>query len=178
MVLRPADGVETALCWSMALRRKDGPTALLLTRQNVPTIEREKEFKHTDIAKGGYIIKKENKFIAQVAIIASGSEVGKALEAAELLEDENIPTRVISIPCKEIFDSQHEEYLSEILPDSLKLTAIVEAGTSFGWNTYFNIPQVKITIDDYGVSGPYKELEEKFGLTGELIAERIIKYLE
>ncbi len=177
-VLRPADALETALCWSMALKKHDGPTALLLTRQNVTPIEREDNFKNEDVTLGGYVIKKETKSLPKVAIVASGSEVNAAVAASRILEDEGIPTRVISVPCKELFESQSEEYKRKVFPDSIQATVVVEAGISFGWNEYFNIPQLKITIDTYGSSGPYQELEKKYGLTAESIAQSTLEFLQ
>jgi transketolase len=178
-VLRPADGIETALCWAMAIRKSDGPSAILLTRQNVNPIERTIDFNYSDVNKGGYLIKKETKMSPKVAILASGSEVNTAIRASEILEEKNIPTRVISVPCKELFETQNEDYLRSLLPtDTLQATVIVEAGISYGWEKYLNIPQLKITVDEFGVSGPYKELEKKYGLTGDSVADRVIQFLE
>ncbi|MBI9072797.1 MAG: transketolase [Melioribacteraceae bacterium] len=177
LVLRPADGIETALCWSMAIRNENGPSTLLLTRQGVKPIVRENEFSNSDVAKGGYLIRKEKADAAKVAILASGSEVNTALDAQEILEAKGISTRVISVPCKEFFDKQSDEYKRGLIPVSVERTAVVEAGISFGWERYFDIPQVRVTIDEYGASGPYEELAEKYCLTGEKVAEKIISSL-
>lgn len=175
-VLRPADGIETALCWALAVKTKNKPTAILLTRQNVTPIERDNNFSNHLINKGGYVISKEKDIQPAVAIIASGSEVGCSLDAQKLLEEKGIATRVISVPCKELFEQQDENYLKTVLPESLKLIVIVEAGIGFGWHSFFNIPNIKIVLDDFGKSAPYKLLAEKFGFTGDNIAKEIIKF--
>ena len=173
-VLRPADGIETAICWAMAVKTQDKPTALALTRQTVPALEREAGFSYDDIKKGAYIVSKESSGDPQTVILASGSEVQFALKAQEILESKGKSVRVVSVPCKELFEKQAESYRRNIIPESVKVIAVVEAGISFGWPNYFELPLIKITIDDrFGASAPYKLLEEKFGFNGENIAEKI-----
>jgi transketolase len=173
-VLRPADGVETAVCWAMAMESKDKPTALLLTRQTVPALDRLADFTNDDIRKGAYVVSQEKNGDVETVILTSGSEVGFAIDAQKILEAKGKSVRVVSVPCKELFEKQSVEYRRSLIPESTKAIAIVEAGISFGWQNYFELPLIKVTIDDrFGASGPYKLLEEKFGFTPENIAEKI-----
>jgi len=176
-VLRPADGYETALCWAIALRNQNGPSSLILTRQTAPSLERPEEFDKSEVAKGAYVISRETKGPVRLAILASGSEVLNSIKAKEILESKGISTRVVSVPVKNIFDHQDLKYQREVLPNSLKELVVVEAGTGFGWSSYFNLRMLHITIEGYGASAPYKILEEKFGFTAEQLAEKIEGFL-
>jgi transketolase len=176
-VLRPADGVETAVCWAMAMESHDKPTAILLTRQNVPALERADGFSSDDIRKGAYIVSDAKDGKPETVILASGSEVGFALDAQKILEEKGRSVSVVSVPCKELFEKQPESYRRDIIPESAKAIAVVEAGISFGWPNYFELPLIKVTIDDrFGASGPYKLLEEKFGFTPENIAAKVEEF--
>jgi transketolase len=176
-VLRPADGLETAVCWAMALRKKDGSSALLLTRQKVAALSRDPSFKLKDIQRGAYVISKERNPAAEIVILASGSEVECALEAQKLLQEKGSSTRVVSVPCKELFEEQSEKYQRTIIPSSARYLVVVEAGVSFGWKTFFNLPMLFIGMDRFGASAPYQVLQEKFGFTGPAIARRIEKFI-
>jgi len=173
LVMRPADGLETALCWAMAIRNTSGPSALLLTRQKVPALERDTNFDNSLIKKGAYVISREQKNQAEIVIMASGSEVQYAMEAQELLEASGHAVRIVSVPCKELFEQQSEEYQREVIPDSTKYLVVVETGVSFGWQRYFGLPLLMIGMDRFGASAPNKVLEEKFGFSGNQIAKRI-----
>ncbi len=177
-VLRPADALETALCWAVALRRKDGPSCLILTRQTVRHISRPAHFEASMVERGAYVIASETNGPAELAILASGSEVYNSIEAKKLLETNGYAVRVVSIPSKELFDQQPDTYKREVLPESLNALAVVEAGTGFGWEPYLGLPLKKITIDRFGASAPYTVLEEKFGFTAGQIAEEISNYLD
>jgi transketolase len=177
-VLRPADGFETAICWAMALRNLKGPSSLILTRQTVLELERPAAIDYRDVRKGAYVIAAEKASPAQVAILASGSEVENSIKAKDMLEERGYSVRVISIPSKEIFDQQNEDYQRTILPADLQALVVVEAGTGSGWSSYFDIPLLKITIERFGASAPYKVLQEKYGFTVEQLVERIEKYLQ
>ncbi|MCB0284115.1 MAG: transketolase [Calditrichaeota bacterium] len=175
-VMRPADGLETALCWAMAVRNRKGPSALLLTRQNVAVLEREKDFKPQDVQQGAYVLKDVKN--PEIVILASGSEVQFATAAQVILKDKGYATRVVSVPCKELFEAQPLSYRRELIPDSVKVLAVVEAGVSFGWSGYFGLPVVNCTVDRFGASAPNKALEEKFGFSGEQIAGKISEFLK
>ncbi|MBD3223917.1 MAG: transketolase [Caldithrix sp.] len=177
MTLRPADHIETGVCWAMALRNRQGPTALLLTRQKVPYLPRAESFDPQTIKYGGYVISGEKSGAAKAAIIASGSEVQFALEAQGILQEKGYSVRVISMPCKEVFDKQPEAYRRTVLPAHLNSITIVEAGSPIGWNDYFNIPTLKLTLSRFGASAPYKVLEAKFGFNGQTIADNMEQFI-
>ena len=163
-VWRPADTVETAVAWRAALERKNGPTALLLTRQNVPFA------KHDDIAaigRGGYVI--SDAAGARAIIIATGSELAIALEAQKLLGASGLPVRVVSMPSTSVFDRQSAEYRNTVLPALPKVA--VEAGVSDYWRKYVGLDGAVVGIDRYGESAPAADLFKHFGFTRERVAD-------
>ncbi|MEZ4632785.1 MAG: transketolase [Deinococcales bacterium] len=161
-VIRPADPNETGQAWAYALASKDSPTALILTRQTVPTLELPQD----GVAKGGYIVADSPD--AQVILLASGSELALALEAREGLEP-HIPTRVISMPSSNIFDKQSLDYQESVLPKNIRKRIAIEAGASLGWHKYTGLDGKVIGVDDFGASGDEKALFELFGITVENI---------
>jgi len=169
-VFRPADVVETAECWALALETKETPSVLSLTRQGVPQLRLD----HTEdnlCAKGGYILR-EASSEAKVVLIASGSEVEIADAARETLEASGIPTRLVSMPSTELFDAQDASYRSEVLPAGV-LKASIEAGTTFGWERYTGIDGVNIGIDSFGASAPAGDLYKHFGITSDALVEAV-----
>jgi transketolase len=162
VVLRPADANETAQAWKVAISRRDGPTVLALTRQNVPTLDTP-----ALVEKGAYVLKDFGK--PEVILMASGSEVGLVLEAAQKLADEGKGVRVVSFPSWELFEKQDEAYRESVLPKSIQKRLAVEAGTSFGWERY---AKSVIGIDRYGASAPAKTIFEKLGFTVENVVAR------
>lgn len=173
-VYRPADGVEVALSYMAALNRKNGPSALIFSRQNLPPLERSASFKTDDILKGGYIVKDCEK--PALVVVATGSEVATACEAARMLDGEGVPTRVVSMPCVEDFRSQDESYRNALLPKGIK-TAVVEAGTTFGWSNLLDRQVLAIGIDHYGASAPGEVLAEKFGFTPQAIKAKLREFV-
>ncbi len=172
-VIRPADANETARAWEMALGRQDGPTALILTRQNLPVIDpaRAAGTRH-----GGYVLSR-TLGQRQVALIATGSEVPLALEAKALLEAESIGTRVVSLPCWDIFDEQSLEYLEDVLPaGSLKIA--IEAGVTSGWERWVDRPTHVHGLNRFGASAPYEVLYPRMDFTAEAVVDRVKKLLE
>lgn len=168
-VLRPADANETAAAWLLALQRSDGPTALALTRQKVPHI---KGTGHGDgVERGGYVIHKEQGEEPQVILIATGSEVHLAIEAAGILEGRDVGTRVVSLPCWELFDSQPEEYRNKVLPRTCTKRVAIEAASPLGWERYVGIDGKIVGIERFGASAPYKTLAKEFGFTADRVAE-------
>jgi transketolase len=163
-VIRPADGRETLGAWKSALSRRDGPTALLLTRQNLPVLANSRD----DISQGAYVVH-EPAGEAEGILLATGSEVSLAIEAAALLESRGKPVRVVSMPSWEAFEAQDESYRAEVLPSSLSRRLAIEAGTTLGWHRYAS---AVIGIDHFGASAPAKVLAEKFGFTPEAVAAR------
>lgn len=173
-VYRPADGIEVAMSYYSALTRKKGPSALIFSRQNVPVLNRPASFSPDDVLKGAYIIKDAAQ--PKLVVVATGSEVGTAIEAAELLEAEGTPTRVVSMPCVELFNAQPEAYKTSLLPLGVK-TAVVEAGTTVGWSSLLGRDVKAIGIDHYGASAPGEVLAEKFGFTGKAVKEKLAKWI-
>jgi transketolase len=174
-VIRPADGIETAASWYYALQHKDGPIALILTRQKINAIERPADFKNEDMLKGAYIVTKEKGNKVDLVIAASGSELPVAVEAAKLLEDK-YSVRVISVLSKEIFEKQDEVYRKQIVPDSAAV-AVVEAATMTGWGDLFRNKLLTCGMTRFGASAPYQTLAEKFGFTGQQVADKIKSWL-
>lgn len=174
-VIRPADGIETAMAWSIALRNKKGPVALILTRQKIEAFERDPDFNPKDIQKGAYIVSKEKDSKLDLVIAASGSEVPVAVEAKKILSNE-FSVRVVSIPSREIFEKQSEEYKNSIFPQDVPVV-IIEAALTMGWGDLFRQKLLRIGMERFGASGPYKVLAEKFGFTGKQVAEKIKAWL-
>ena len=168
---RPCDGVETAYAWKHALESKDLPTALILSRQNLPPQSRNDSGL---IDKGGYVLLEAED--EDLVIIATGSEVELAINSAELLQAEGIKAKVVSIPCTEIFDSQSEEYKLQVLGTKPKVA--IEAGTKDFWYKYLNAGDEVIGLDCFGESAPLKDLLEHFGFTNEKVVETCKKVLE
>ena len=168
---RPCDGVETAYAWKHALESKDLPTALILSRQNLPPQSRNDSGL---IDKGGYVLLEAED--EDLVIIATGSEVELAINSAELLQAEGIKVKVVSIPCTEIFDSQSEEYKLQVLGTKPKVA--IEAGTKDFWYKYLNAGDEVIGLDCFGESAPLKDLLEHFGFTNEKVVEICKKVLE
>ncbi len=164
-VWRPCDTVETAVAWTAALRRKNGPTALLLTRQNVPFVQRKSL---EGVAKGGYVLSEAPG--ARAVIIATGSEVALALAAQKQLGDAGVPVRVVSMPSTTEFDRQSAEYRNSVLPDALPKVA-VEAGVSDYWRKYVGTQGAVVGIDRYGESAPAADLFKHFGFTPDNIVK-------
>ncbi len=169
-VFRPADVVETAECWELALKAQDRPSVLALTRQGVPQLRLEKS--ENQCAKGAYRLKEANG-AAQVTIMATGSEVSLAMETAEKLEGEGIATAVVSMPCWSLFDAQGQAYQDSVLPDDGSLRVSIEAGTTLGWERYTGRKGLRFGLDRFGASAPIDDLFEKFGLTAGQIAPKI-----
>jgi len=169
LVMRPADAVETAECWEIALRQPDRPTVLALTRQNLPQLRLDAGENLS--AKGGYRIKAAG-VARKVVILASGSEVEIALQCAAQLEDAGIGTDVVSMVCTELFDEQDAAYRADLLPDDALFVSI-EAASTFGWQRYTGREGLTIGIDSFGASAPIADLYAHFGLTAEAIVPKI-----
>jgi transketolase len=174
-VIRPADGVETALAWQAALQYA-GPTALILTRQKVPVIVRPATFTPADAFKGGYVVLSPAAAPA-VVIMASGSEVHVAVEAATLLASQGIAARIVSVPCLETFLAQSAEYRTEVLPAGIPRVAF-EAGRGMPWGSLIGCDGLFIGIEHFGASAPDKVLAEQFGFTAPQVAEKIAAFLK
>jgi transketolase len=168
LVFRPADGVETAEAWEVALETTTGPSLIALTRQNLAPARRT----HTDdnlVAKGGYVLSPASK-PEKVVLIATGSEVEIALEAQKHLEAEGIGARVVSLPCFELFAAQPDKYRSDTLGGALPKVAI-EAGVRDGWDRWIGPEGGFVGMTGFGASAPYKALYKHFGITAEEVVK-------
>jgi transketolase len=172
-VIRPADGKETAAAWYLALTRTKSPTALILTRQNLPQLSETGK----GALKGGYVLlDKGGK--PDIILMASGSEVQLIYEAGKKLMERGISARVVSIPSWEIFDEQDEEYRLSILPKEVRARLAVEAGCSFGWCKYVGLDGEVISMDTFGASAPAEELFKKYGFTVDNVVSSSLKMLK
>jgi transketolase len=177
-VYRPADAVETAECWALALQ-SDGPSVLALTRQNLPPL-RTVAAEENLCARGAYRVR-DAKTPRKVIILATGSEVEIALAAAEQLETNGLGCDVVSMPCTERFDAQPRDYREDILPDVSNrdiLRVSIEAGTTFGWERYTGLHGLRIGIDRFGVSAPAPDAYAHFGLTPDAVATRVLDFMK
>ena len=176
VVIRPADANETVAAWRVALERRDGPTALALTRQKLPVLFETMRNSAKNVARGAYILA-ESSGVSNALIIASGSEVHLALEARELLAQKGIGVRVVSMPSWELFDAQPASYRESVLPPPVTARLAIEAGVTQGWHKYVGPAGDVMGLDRFGASAPYKVLMEKFGFTAEAVAERVLNLL-
>ena len=170
-VFRPADGAETVEAWKAALRYTDGPTAIVLTRQGLPNLDRTLLTPATEASKGAYVLQ-ESEFEPDVVLIATGSEVPLALEAAEILKKHRVASRVVSAPCLELLMDQSGSYIHHMFPPGAARVSI-EAGVTFGWQSVVGLAGLSIGIDSFGASAPAQVLAEQFGLTAQLVADRV-----
>jgi transketolase len=166
-VVRPGDANEAAWAWRLALEHTDRPTAIALTRQNLPVLDRTKYAGAQGVAKGGYILAEAGNDQPAVILIATGSEVGLALTARERLEAEGTPTRVVSMPCREWFDAQDLSYRHRVLPTGVRARVSVEAGIAMSWRDLVGDDGECVSIEHYGASAPYQVLFEQFGFTAD-----------
>jgi transketolase len=169
-LFRPADANETAAAWAVALQRT-GPTAMALSRQNLPILAAEAGVVHDGARRGAYILAEAQSGTPDVILMASGSEVQLAVAARETLEGEGIATRVVSMPSWDVFAAQPENYRDQVLPPSVRARVSVEAGATFGWERYIGDYGAAIGIDHFGASAPGGEVLKHFGFTAENVAE-------
>lgn len=177
-VIRPADANETARAWRTALFNKTGPTALILSRQNLPILDRTRLAPAENLDFGAYILKEPKEGPLDLILIASGSEVAAVLTVAERLEEKGVKARVVNMASWELFRRQPEAYRRQVLPPSVKKRVAVEAGSTQGWCTYTGDEGLVIGLNRFGASAPDKVLFEKFGFTPEAILERVLDYLK
>lgn len=192
MVVRPADGPETAAAWALALARRTGPTALVLSRQDLPPLPRQAGFDNQLLGRGGYIVTETTGGVfaagagvavgaggaagAPLVLIATGSEVGSILEAQTLLQAQGIGSRVVSMPCPQLFIEQPSEYRQAVIPPGAR-TVVVEAAVPQGWDRIAGGDALLIGVTRFGASAPWKILQDKFGLSGARVAEAVRRHL-
>jgi transketolase len=175
--LRPCDGPETEMAWRVAIERTDGPSFLALSRQSVPVLPRRGSVTAPDgddvlasaegLRRGGYVLAEATGGVPSAILVASGTEVGLAVEARSVLEAEGVPTRVVSMPSWYLFGLQNRDYRDEILPPSVTARVSIEAASTFGWERWVGDHGRALGIDHFGASAPAEVLYEKFGLTRE-----------
>lgn len=165
MVFRPADANEVTEVWRTVMPQMNHPAALVLTRQNIPTFDRAKYAPADGVAQGAYVLADSTDGKPQVLLLATGSEVCLCLEAFEQLKKEGIAARVVSMPCWELFADQSAEYQASVLPPDVKCRVSVEEGVTQGWSNFVGPTGTSIGMHSFGASGPYKEVQEKFGFT-------------
>lgn len=173
-VFRPADATETIAAWYSAVTSKETPTALVLTRQNLPQLAGSSK----EALKGAYILEDSAKEVPDAILIATGSEVSLALNARAELLKEGIDTRVVSMPCMDIFEEQSAEYKEQILPKSVRARVAVEALIDYGWGKYVGLDGKTVTMTGFGASAPAAELFKKFGFTTEEVVKAVKSVLQ
>ena len=168
-VWRPCDAVETAFAWKYAIERRDGPTSLVLTRQTVPHQARSDE-QLAAIERGGYVLR-DTDGDPDIILIATGSEVGLAVDAAAALGDQGVAARVVSMPSTDVFDAQDESYQQQVLPTEVDARVAIEAGVSECWWRYVGTRGRIVGLDRFGLSAPAPKLFEHFGFTVERVVD-------
>jgi transketolase len=167
-LIRPADATETIEAWEVALNRNDGPVALVLTRQNLPVLDRPRG----GVARGGYVLRDGS----EVVLVATGSEVSVALDAADRLGETGVSARVVSLPCWELFFAQDGDYRRQVLGTGI-LRVSVEAGATFGWERVVGSDGLMIGLDRFGASAPAGVIARELGFTGDQLADRVLSHL-
>ncbi len=176
-VIRPADGNETAAAWRLALESSETPTALVLTRQNLPTIEGTKERAYEGVSKGAYVVSKAKSDTIHALLLAAGSEVQLALKAQQKLSEENIHVSVISFPSWDRFEQQSREYKRSILPSDVKIRLAIEMGSPLGWHRYTGDEGEVLAIDQFGASGPASAIMQEYGFTADHVVNKMKQLL-
>lgn len=178
LVMRPGDANEVSECWRAIMRETHRPTCLLLTRQNIPTLDRSKYHSAAGAQKGAYIIAGDENATPDIIILATGSELSLAVDAYESLVADGVKARVVSMPCMELFDDQPAEYKEKVLPSACKTRMVVEMQSTWGWHKYVGLDGGFVTINNFGASGPIGDLAKKFGFTKDnviAVAKSLLK---
>jgi transketolase len=173
-VLRPCDPVEVAAAWAHALKRREGPTALVLTRQKLAAVRRAPGFTPEAVLRGGYVVEAAER--ARCTVVATGSEVPLAQAALDLLAKKGIAARLVSMPCLELFEAQPADWREQVVPRTLPV-AVVEAARGLEWGRLVGRDGLVVGIDRFGASAPEKALAEEYGFTPAKVAERIERWL-
>jgi transketolase len=171
-IVRPADANETTACWQAILEHTDRPAGLVLSRQNLPTFPRGVDgFSDiSNVHRGGYVLLDVDGGAPDVVLVGTGSEVQLAVRARELLADDGVRARVVSMPCREWFDAQETSYRETVIPPTVKARVSVEAGVAQGWREVVGDHGRIISLEHYGASADYARLYQEFGITAEAVA--------
>jgi transketolase len=175
-VIRPSDATETVEAWRVAVSNCEGPTALILSRQPLPVLDRSALAPAEGLQRGGYVLQDADD--PEVLVIATGSEVPIALDGAKLLQEKDVHVRVVSLPCWELFEKQDQAYRDEVLPPQVTARVGVEAAVRLGWDRYIGANGAFVGVGDrFGASAPYKDVYKEYGLTSEHVAEAALQQL-
>jgi transketolase len=178
LVIRPAEANETAEAWRVAVNHREGPVALILTRQNLSVLDRDQLAPAAGLARGGYILSEAEGGTPRAIVLSSGSEIQIALEAQTTLHARGVPTRVVNMACHELFAGQPDAYRSEVLPPDLRVRVAIEAGHPMSWHRWVGDSGSVIGMERFGESAPFDELYRVFGLTAEHLVSRVQGLLE
>jgi transketolase len=177
ITIRPADATETVEAWKVAMERRNGPTALILSRQNLPLLDRTALTPASGVQRGGYVLW-DAQAQPDIILIGTGSEVHIALEVGRLLQDKGVSARVVSLASWKLFDAQPAEYRNEVLPPDIRARVSIEAGTPLGWERYVGLDGVAIGLSRFGASAPGEVLYEKLGLTTQRMLDEALRLLQ
>ena len=172
-VFRPADAKETVACFQLSISQNESPCALLLSRQGVPVLNENMDFIFNGVSKGAYALVQCDE--PELVFIGTGSEVSLAIQVAKKMNDKKI--RVVSMPCREIYEKQSDEYKNSIIPTRGAMKVSMEAGITMGWEKYIGVNGLSIGIDHYGASAPGKDLANEFGFTVDKVENKIREHL-
>ncbi|MFN2233811.1 MAG: transketolase-like TK C-terminal-containing protein, partial [Anaerolineales bacterium] len=178
VTIRPGDANETAQAWKIAIERRNSPTALVLSRQSTPTLDRTKYASAGNVRKGAYVLADLGRKEPEIILIASGTEVNLIVDAGEQLADEGIGVRLVSMPSWELFQSEGQSYIEDVFPPSIKLRIAVEAGVTLGWERWVGSQGFILGVDRFGASAPASKIYSEYGLTVENViihAKRLLK---
>jgi transketolase len=178
IVIRPADANETAMAWRMAIESKRAPIALILSRQDLPTLDRKKYSSADGLRYGAYTLSESKTVVPDLILIATGSEVGLIVEAKEMLNKQNISVRLVSMPSWELFEQQTSEYKESVLPSNALAKIAVEAGVSQGWERYVGSHGKVICMDSFGASAPGDVVMREYGFTATHVCEQALNLLK
>ena len=177
-IIRPADGNETAAAWKLAIESTDKPTALILTRQDLPTLKGTVDVAYDGVSKGAYVVSPSNQENADVLLLATGSEVNLAVEAQKALEGEGIHASVVSMPSWDRFEAQSKEYKESVIPKTVKKRLAIEMGSSLGWHRYAGDEGEVLAIDQFGASAPANKVLAEYGFTVENVVAHVKALLQ
>ena len=169
--LRPGDANEVVEAWRWIMQSQHDPVALILSRQNLPTLDRSKYGSAEGVAKGAYVLADAPSGEPEVILIATGSELGLAVEAYEQLSTEGVAARVVSMPSWELFERQSKAYRDSVLLPGVSARVAIEQASTFGWERYVGYTGAIVAMSTFGASAPLKELQSKFGFTPEKVVE-------
>jgi transketolase len=177
-IIRPADGNETAAAWKLAVESTNKPTALVLTRQDLPTLKGTDQNAYEGVSKGAYVVSPSERETPDALLLATGSEVSLAVEAQAALAGEGIHVSVVSMPSWDRFEQQSQEYKNSVLPKNVKKRLGIEVGSSFGWHKYTGDEGDVLAIDTFGASAPGEKIMEEYGFSVNNVVARVKALLQ